>query len=374
MSNPGPPAWQSIPAIMLPTLEAPIFPAGPRSNHRFVALAHEADPLLSQCSGIGLGLCDDAGEVLAVKLYELGASSPAAGLAGNVLGATQFHGAVSTPGLVRMKPSRLEYDAYFVLPAGVDPGRIEARLLELAGGGHWTQQVMVGASYQLPPDIFHDLHEAAGRPPITSCNRPRRGAVLVASATLSGLRDPVHQVVGPQTPIKVAWGEQAPISNQEFVDYARQFLGADWWADGYERTALGVTFPAGSNKCNLFIAEMLAGVGLDVVWSGGFLGFHQWPMPVEGWFDKDVDINGWSEPNHARPGAIASNAHHCGIVSQVFRDQSGALQGSTISASSIVGKVVENDWGFRRDERRCHYRQREYRLPEEAPPLPNFRS
>lgn len=109
----------------------------------------------------------------------------------------------------------------------------------------------------------------------------------------------------------------------------------------------GIFFPSGTAKCNLFVEHafnkgnpkdrpfpftpssylLASGIGrmrnfsAKEIYRGRLLNFRRVKKP--------------------KPGDIAANGEHVGIVSG---------KGKTISASIFTGKVVENDWGYRKDK------------------------
>lgn len=130
------------------------------------------------------------------------------------------------------------------------------------------------------------------------------------------------------------------------VRRAREHLGSTKWAPKDRLTGKDY-------YCNAFVGEMLEAEGVKVPHIGGRIGdvlgaeqsvtiheatggllggqypsAEQWTKPMKG-FEIVKD---------PRPGDIASNGDHVAIVSG---------DGTTISASSDTGTVVENDWGFR---------------------------
>ena len=146
---------------------------------------------------------------------------------------------------------------------------------------------------------------------------------------------------GSQSP----WAKQyAKIVTQKALKWARSKVGHH----GYGRWAWnGIFFPSGTAKCNLFVEHafnkgnpqdkpfpftpsrtlLASGIGrmrnfsAAEIYNGGLQNFRRVKFP--------------------EPGDIAANKVHVGIVSG---------KGKTISASIITGKVVENDWGFRKDK------------------------
>lgn len=68
---------------------------------------------------------------------------------------------------------------------------------------------------------------------------------------------------------------------------------------------------------------------------------ERYPPVAKDWENKDLEIEGWVVVDKPKLGDVASAGGHVGIVSG---------DGTTVSASSREGKVVENDWGFRSDQ------------------------
>jgi RHS repeat-associated protein len=112
------------------------------------------------------------------------------------------------------------------------------------------------------------------------------------------------------------------------------------------------TFPAGTNKCNEFVADTVASTGApkpQVPRSGilGWLGFTRDPTAKE-W--ATMSIKGWSAPDsvaNARPGDVIAVGHthdaegHVGIV------VSPGWTASANSRTTPAGIITVNNWGFR---------------------------
>ncbi|MGL4554440.1 MAG: hypothetical protein ACRC33_25030 [Gemmataceae bacterium] len=109
-------------------------------------------------------------------------------------------------------------------------------------------------------------------------------------------------------------------------------------------------FPAGKNKCNLFVYDVIVEAGVrpppsvsKILWFGSRM-----PTAQE-WSDPNVTIENWlvvSEPapgdvvaigfdDNGRPGATG----HVGIC--------GGNNTTISAASNQAGRVIQNDWGFR---------------------------
>ncbi len=123
------------------------------------------------------------------------------------------------------------------------------------------------------------------------------------------------------------------------VNDALKKVGSDNWAYGKKRGK----FEKNTNKCNLFVEEMLLDNGYTVPRMNGILNNYG---PVAGqWGNPLVDIPGYSVVTSPQPGDIVAEAHnysnatgHVGIVSG---------SGTSVSQSSLTNTVVNNDWGFR---------------------------
>jgi len=136
------------------------------------------------------------------------------------------------------------------------------------------------------------------------------------------------------------------------VQNAHADIGSDKWAP-VERNGKTI------NQCNVFVASKLRESGAHVPNVGGFSGTlgedpsdrlnemsgGRWGGNIpsaKDWGNENLDIPGYRVVTTPQPGDIASNGFHVGIVSG---------DGKTLSASSLSGRVVENDWGFRQRDR-----------------------
>ena len=118
------------------------------------------------------------------------------------------------------------------------------------------------------------------------------------------------------------------------VETARSNLGSTKW--NYDKH-YNWRYRKRDYKCNVFTGDMIIQSGLPDPKVDGMIG-KRYPS-ASAWADPDVDIPGWSKPhNNPQPGDVGSDTEHMGI---------NTGDGTTISASSIENKVVENDWGFR---------------------------
>lgn len=93
-----------------------------------------------------------------------------------------------------------------------------------------------------------------------------------------------------------------------------------------------------------------------------------YPPLAREWADPKADIPGWIVVTDPRPGDVAAMkvdyldaTGHVGIVTG---------PGTTVSASSLTDTVVENDWGFRPEEKGAVVFRRYVGGGERPPPAP----
>lgn len=149
--------------------------------------------------------------------------------------------------------------------------------------------------------------------------------------------------------------KQAALTNgPRIVQQARDFLlnhPKAWTKEG-TRGAYG----PGTNKCNLFVCEVGNAAGLPIP-QNYFQG--KYPPLAKHWGDPSAVIPGWEVVTSPQPGDVAaisdvgpapgaSRFDHLNISGHV-----GIVTGpgTTISNSNLAGQVVENDWGFRPDQK-----------------------
>ena len=115
-------------------------------------------------------------------------------------------------------------------------------------------------------------------------------------------------------------------------------------------------YPAGSPKCNKFVADQIEDSGRPRpqvprgIW--GIFGFKRDPTAKE-WADPSVNIPGWSGTMPllaAQSGDVIAQQHgqnggHSGILA--LSDTGGLLTVSVSSVTNPAGTVVMNNWGFR---------------------------
>ena len=138
---------------------------------------------------------------------------------------------------------------------------------------------------------------------------------------------------------------------QKLVDKAKEYIGSKNWSQWRKRTSFDglTTFKIKEPKCNLFIYEVLKQCGIDLGLPNdyGKEVIVKRPYVCKQWYNEEVPYfkcigKGIEALKKAKPGDIITNGSHISIIS---------VQKKTISASSKVNKVVENAWGWRKDER-----------------------
>ena len=109
-------------------------------------------------------------------------------------------------------------------------------------------------------------------------------------------------------------------------------------------------FPANTNKCNLYVYDVMVEAGVHPPPRVSRYVILSRPPTAGEWADRTLAIAGWKIVTEPEPGDVVAEAHayadatgHVGIV---VGDK------LTSSASALVGgQIVENDWGFRTDDR-----------------------
>jgi cell wall-associated NlpC family hydrolase len=140
-----------------------------------------------------------------------------------------------------------------------------------------------------------------------------------------------------------------PTVAQRIVDEAKKYLESNDWSYYTDRPPYG----PGTNKCNLFVYEVLNNAGAPVPmkerWSWRNFEYVKYPPLAGQWADPDVDIPGWVVVDDPQPGDVVA-------MEENYSDASGHVgivsgEGKTISASSETQTIVENDWGFREGQK-----------------------
>lgn len=133
---------------------------------------------------------------------------------------------------------------------------------------------------------------------------------------------------------------------------ARSKVGSTDWAYAKEKGNFGKN----TNKCNQFVYDVIVEAGVNPPPTvPRYIIFSRPPTAGE-WADPNTAIAGWSVVTSPQPGDVIAEAHNysdaTGHVGIVVGDK------ATCSASSREGgTIVENDWGFRPENkptfRRC---------------------
>ena len=132
----------------------------------------------------------------------------------------------------------------------------------------------------------------------------------------------------------------------EIVRVARSKIGSQEWMYSKEKGSFGKN----TNKCNLFVYDVLVEAGVKPPPTIPHYIIFSRPPTAGEWADSTIEITGWTVVTDPKPGDVVAEAHHysdaTGHVGIVVGDK------STVSASALVGGViVENDWGFRSDNK-----------------------
>jgi hypothetical protein len=136
---------------------------------------------------------------------------------------------------------------------------------------------------------------------------------------------------------------------------AKKHVGSTAWAHEANRPP----YSSGTNKCNLFVYEVLNAAGkpvpMKIRFSWRSFGNVRYPPLAGQWADPDVDIPGWVVVAHPLPGDVVA-------MKEDFSDASGHVgivtgPGTSVSVSSDTGTVVQNDWGFRSDQKDVVFRR-----------------
>jgi hypothetical protein len=134
----------------------------------------------------------------------------------------------------------------------------------------------------------------------------------------------------------------------EFVRLAQEYAKDEEKRVLWSYSANRGPYPAGTNKCNLFVYEVLARSGAPVPehlrFSFRVGGVAAYPPLAGEWADPLLIIPGWEIVKNPRPGDVAAqkSSHsdasgHVGIVTG---------PGTTVSVSSKTDTVIETGWGF----------------------------
>jgi len=138
------------------------------------------------------------------------------------------------------------------------------------------------------------------------------------------------------------------------LECAKSHIGSNAWALYLRKTSADgkCVFNPGEYKCNLFVYEMLVagGVAQDLPNKAGTMGrilnsVIERPFCASEWHAGKVPQMklvgcGADGLNKSWPGDIVTDGNHVGIISGPQK---------TISASAIENKIVENNWGWRKE-------------------------
>ncbi|XP_067683476.1 uncharacterized protein [Haliotis asinina] len=125
---------------------------------------------------------------------------------------------------------------------------------------------------------------------------------------------------------------KSTVSGTDIQRTADKYIGSTKWSQASShRTG------ANTNKCNIFVAEVLEEAGATVphrhvlTWSP--IGAGEWGNPNSEYLNDD---SCWTHVTSAQVGDVIGDGVHVGIVT-----------GSQLTTSARYDKVVKNDFGFR---------------------------
>jgi RHS repeat-associated protein len=146
---------------------------------------------------------------------------------------------------------------------------------------------------------------------------------------------------------------------------AKRYESSDLWKYSNAKGPYGPN----TNKCNLFVYDVLREAGVDMGYmNGGVMrnwfgvGALKYPALAGQWGDRDYQIPGWQiVDDEPMPGDVVAMrsfyldaSGHVGIYHPLSLGQNG-----TISASSYLGgRIVHNQWGYRADDIKADFRER----------------
>jgi hypothetical protein len=90
-------------------------------------------------------------------------------------------------------------------------------------------------------------------------------------------------------PTQLLTDDQRALIRQNIVDRANAQIGSTAWDRGVAKG----NFPAGKNKCNLFVYEMLTDAGASPGLPNGHVYWKQYPPAAGQWADPSYAIPGW---------------------------------------------------------------------------------
>jgi cell wall-associated NlpC family hydrolase len=128
---------------------------------------------------------------------------------------------------------------------------------------------------------------------------------------------------------------------QDAIYTARKYVGSKDWSKWTSKD----NYPFSTAKCNKFVYDVLTehGAQVPLIHHGdGSKSDEKYPPVAKDWANKELEIEGWGFVDAPQPGDVAAFDGHVGVVSK---------NGETISASSKTNTVVENDWGFRTQQK-----------------------
>ncbi len=132
---------------------------------------------------------------------------------------------------------------------------------------------------------------------------------------------------------------------EQLVAGARSQVGRTEWAKSASRGP----YPEGTNKCNLFVYEMLQNQGMAPPKKKRWVFGKKYPPLAGDWGDKDAKIPGWEVVSTPKPGDVVAIKNLSSFAGDIIgaTGHVGIVSGDRTTISADKNAIVENDWGFR---------------------------
>ncbi|XP_071084242.1 uncharacterized protein [Haliotis cracherodii] len=132
--------------------------------------------------------------------------------------------------------------------------------------------------------------------------------------------------------VEAWWSSRSKVSGSTIARTANKYIGSTKWSYASSHKT-----GANTDKCNIFVAEVLEEAGATVpqrhwlTWSP--IGAGEWGNARSTYLTKDAC---WNRATSSRSGDVIGDGVHVGIVT-----------GSRLTTSARWDKIVRNDFGFR---------------------------
>ncbi|NYZ69859.1 hypothetical protein H0A36_27995, partial [Endozoicomonas sp. SM1973] len=152
------------------------------------------------------------------------------------------------------------------------------------------------------------------------------------------------------------YGSSAKLINQARANISKN-ASTYFWSEEWAYSKSKGPYPENTNKCNLFVHDVLkeSGVNMSNV-NGGVLfnwfgiGRPKYPILAGQWADENYKIKKWKVVTNAQPGDVVAIAKDywdaTGHVGIVYRTKDGKLE----TMSATANKIISSEFGFRKKE------------------------